>query len=129
VSYPSIRIAKKLKKEKLILVTDAMPPAGTDLNTFKLSNGTIYCREGKCTTKDGIIAGSVLTLSTAVRNCVQNVGIELDEALRMASTYPAKAINVHSFLGKIKKDYIANLVIFDNELEIKGTIVNGIHLK
>ncbi len=129
VSYPSIRIAKKLKKEKLILVTDAMPPAGTNINTFELSNETIYCREGKCTTKDGTIAGSALTLSSAVKNCVQNIGIDLDEALRMASTYPAKAINVHKFLGKIKKDYIANLVVFDNELEIMGTIVNGIYLR
>ncbi len=64
-------------------------------------------------------------MSEAIANCVHQVGIELDEALRMASLYPAKAIKLDHQLGRIAPGYIANLAIFDDRLTIVGVVDQG----
>ena len=61
----------------------------------------------------------------AVQNTVEHVGIALDEALRMATLYPAKAIGVDSKLGRVKKGMVANLTIFNQDFQIKANVVNG----
>lgn len=64
-------------------------------------------------------------MATAVRNCVQRAGIPMEEALRMASTYPAELLEIDDVLGKIMPGYLANLVIFDDQMIVKGIIING----
>ncbi|GAK86950.1 N-acetylglucosamine-6-phosphate deacetylase [Vibrio ponticus] len=61
----------------------------------------------------------------AVQNTVEHVGIALDEALRMATLYPAKAIKVDNKLGRIKAGMVANLTVFDRDFTIQANIVNG----
>ncbi|MER1984882.1 MAG: amidohydrolase family protein [Solibacillus sp.] len=53
----------------------------------------------------------------------------LDETLRMASTYPAKAINMEHTLGKIKEGYLANLTIFNDSYEVEAVVINGEYSK
>ncbi len=125
VNFASVRIAKKIKQNKLILVTDAMPPVGKPFATFKIGNLDISSSNGMCVTKDGILAGSTLDMASAVRNCIQKVGIPKDEALRMASTYPAEFLGIHDKLGKIEVGYLANMVILNNQIVVKGVITNG----
>lgn len=60
-----------------------------------------------------------------VQNCVEHVGIALDEAIRMATLYPARAIGVDQKLGAIKKGMVANLAIFDRDYKVRATVVNG----
>lgn len=57
----------------------AMPPVGKACRNFKLGNYIIQCRDGKCITEDGTLAGSTLDMATAVRNCVYEVGIPIEE--------------------------------------------------
>jgi len=126
VHFSSIKICKKAKWNKLFLVTDAMPPVGKSSHSFKLGDIEVICEGGKCTTKDGVLAGSALDMASAVRNCVQKVGIPIDEALRMASTYPAEYLGVHDRLGRIESGYNANLTIFDyHGLYVTGIVING----
>lgn len=126
VHFSSVKICKKVKPlNKLFLITDAMPPVGKPQDTFKIGDLEILCKEGKYITKNGILAGSSLDMATAVRNCVQRVGIPIDEALRMASTYPAEYLRIDNLLGRIKPNYIANLTIFDNQLHVRGTVIRG----
>ena len=61
----------------------------------------------------------------AVQNTVEHVGIALDEALRMATLYPAKAIGVDQQLGRVKQGMVANLTIFDRDFNVQATVVNG----
>jgi N-acetylglucosamine-6-phosphate deacetylase len=56
---------------------------------------------------------------------VEQVNISLEESLRMASTYPAEVLNLNHRLGKIKPDYQANMVIFDNDFVVKGIVEEG----
>ncbi|MGV7963503.1 N-acetylglucosamine-6-phosphate deacetylase [Photorhabdus tasmaniensis] len=130
VSWPNIRNAKRLKKDKLILVTDAILPAGMDTSTnkmehFTFAGKTIYYRDGLCVDENGTLSGSSITMIDAVKNSVEHVGIALDETLRMATLYPARAIGVDQYLGTIEAGKIANLTVLSHDFEICKTIVNG----
>ena len=129
VSWPAARIAIKAKGSKhTLLVTDAMPPVGDpEKKGFRLGEYDIRVENGKCITGNGILAGSALDMATAVRNCIQQLAIPKDEALRMASTYPAQFLGKNNELGFIQAGYKANLVIFNNQIEVQSTFVNGEH--
>jgi len=128
VAWPSIAIAKKLKGEKLILVTDATAAAGADIEQFVFAGKPIYCRQGRCVDENDVLSGSALTMIKAVQNSVEFLGIALDEALRMASLYPAKALKQDDHLGSIHAGKVANLTVFDNNYAIIKTIVNGVEV-
>ncbi len=125
VDYANIRIAHKIKGEKLVLVTDATAPAGANMDYFIFVGKKVYYRDGKCVDENGTLGGSALTMIEAVQNTVEHVGIALDEALRMATLYPAKAIGVDHKLGRIKPGMVANLTVFDRDFTIQANIVNG----
>ncbi|MGL6260984.1 N-acetylglucosamine-6-phosphate deacetylase [Vibrio sp. WXL210] len=125
VDYANIRIAHKIKTDKLVLVTDATAPAGTEMDHFIFVGKKVYYRDGMCVDENGTLGGSALTMIEAVKNTVERVGIALDEALRMATLYPARAINVDNQLGQIKQGMVANLTVFDDHFCIQANIVNG----
>ncbi|MEI6856789.1 N-acetylglucosamine-6-phosphate deacetylase [Psychrilyobacter sp.] len=123
--YASVRIAKKLMGERLYLVTDAASPAGTDMTEFVFEGKRCFHKDGQLRNEEGNLAGSVLTMDQGVRNLVEHVGISLEEALRMASLYPAKAVNIDNRYGRIASGYIADLVILDEKIELIDVIVKG----
>jgi len=125
VAWANVRNAKKLKGDKLVLVTDATAPAGADIQEFIFAGKTIYYRDGLCVDENGVLSGSALTMIEAVQNSVEHVGIALDEALRMATLYAARAIGVDSLLGSIEAGKVANLTAFTHDFKITKTIVNG----
>ncbi|GAL19719.1 N-acetylglucosamine-6-phosphate deacetylase [Vibrio maritimus] len=125
VDYANIRIAHKVKGEKLVLVTDATAPAGADMEYFIFVGKKVYYKDGMCVDENGTLGGSALTMIEAVQNTVEHAGIALDEALRMATLYPAKAMGIEDKLGRIKKGMVANLTVFDRDFNVQGTVVNG----
>ncbi|PMH46853.1 N-acetylglucosamine-6-phosphate deacetylase [Vibrio sp. 10N.286.49.B3] len=125
VDYANIRIAHQVKGNKLVLVTDATAPAGADMEYFIFVGKKVYYRDGKCVDENGTLGGSALTMIEAVQNTVEHAGIALDEALRMATLYPATAIGVENKLGLIKRGMVANLAVFDRDFNVQATVVNG----
>ncbi|PSN16044.1 N-acetylglucosamine-6-phosphate deacetylase [filamentous cyanobacterium CCT1] len=126
VHYGSVDLAKRIKQDRLVLVSDATPPVGTTLESFVIGGQRVFYRNGKCISADGTLGGAALTLMEAVGNCVRQVGIPLAEALRMATLYPARAIRVDRGLGLLAAGYQANLVVFDPAtLQVKGCIDQG----
>lgn len=124
-SYPSVRIAHQQLKEKLFLVTDAVTPAGTDLTEFDMAGTPAYVTDGKCHYKDGTIAGAAITMIDGVRNLIKHVGLSKEEALRMASLYPAQALKIDNEYGQLKEDYKANITLIDSNNDITTTIQMG----
>ncbi|MHA6310590.1 N-acetylglucosamine-6-phosphate deacetylase [Pantoea sp. S-LA4] len=125
VHYANVRNAKRIKGDKLVLVTDATAPAGAAISEFIFAGKTIYYRDGLCVDENGTLSGSALTMIEAVQNSVEHAGIALDEALRMASLYPARAMGVERQLGSIEAGKIANLTVFTRDFKIIKTFVNG----
>lgn len=125
VEWGNVRIAKKVKGEKLIIVTDAVAPAGTNMDHFIFVGKKILFRDGKCLDEFGSLSGAAITMIESVRNAVQHCDIPLDEVIRMCTLYPAKAIKVDDKLGSIEAGKIANIAVFDQQFNVIGTAVNG----
>lgn len=125
----TLKIAHQAKAAgKMVLVTDAMPSVGAgnhkDAKKFILNGELIRCDNGKLTTANGTLAGSDLNMLAAVKNTVALVGIELDEAIRMASSYPA-AMMGETHLGAIKVGNIASLILIDDDFNLLHAWING----
>ncbi|PKH20539.1 N-acetylglucosamine-6-phosphate deacetylase [Enterobacterales bacterium CwR94] len=125
VDFANLRTAKRIKGDKLILVTDATAPAGATIDQFIFAGKTIYYRNGLCVDENGTLSGSAITMIESVANAVEHAGIALDEAVRMATLYPARAMGVEKDLGTIEAGKVANLTIFSRDYQIIQTIVNG----
>lgn len=126
VHYGSIHLAHQIKQDRLVLVTDATPPVGTDMESFMIGGQEVFYQDGKCVSADGTLGGSALTMIEAVKNCVRYVGISLAEALRMATLYPARAIRVETTLGLLNPGYVANVTLFDTQtFTVQGVIEQG----
>ncbi len=122
----ALRIALAAKpRGTIFLVTDAMPPVGSDVPTFLLNGETITCADGLCTNTAGTLAGSALDMASAVRNCVSMLGVDLAEALRMASQYPAQFIGLEKSHGRIEPGFAADLVALDASYHVTGSWCSG----
>jgi N-acetylglucosamine-6-phosphate deacetylase len=109
-----------------LLITDAMPPVGGNRSSFTLHGENITVRNGRCLTVDGTLAGTVLDMATAVKNCIRLLGVPLPDALRLASANPAAFIGLEHMLGKLVPGYRADLVAFDpNDMTVLATWVAG----
>lgn len=108
VDYAAVRIAKKIMKERLFAITDAVTTTN-DGYYQHLPKGDKY-------TADGILSGSALTMYKALQNLVDHCGIELDEALRMCSLYPARVMQMDTKLGRIAKGHEAKLALVPVDL-------------
>jgi N-acetylglucosamine-6-phosphate deacetylase len=96
-----------------MLVSDAMPPVGGRRHGFSLAGKPVRVEDGRCTTADGTLAGSVLDLASAVRNCVQLLDMTLSDALRLASAAPAAFLGLGDRLGHIAPGWRADLVALE----------------
>jgi N-acetylglucosamine-6-phosphate deacetylase len=98
-----------------MLVTDAMPPVGGSRSSFRLYGEEITVEAGRCVRKDGTLAGAVLDMAGAVRNCVRMLDVPLETALRFASANPARFLGVDDRLGHIAPGCRADMVAVDPE--------------
>jgi N-acetylglucosamine-6-phosphate deacetylase len=109
-----------------ILVTDAMPPVGGKQEDFLLQGRPIRTQDGRLTDDQGRLAGSLLDMASAVRNCMLLLGTPLPEALRMASTAPAEAIGLGDRFGRILPGYRADVIAIDPAaVQVLGSWVAG----
>jgi N-acetylglucosamine-6-phosphate deacetylase len=112
--------------ERLMLVTDAMPPTGTDMTSFDLSGRRITRSGGRLTTAEGTLAGADLDMASAVRNAVTTLGLPIEAALRMASLTPATFLRLDRERGRIAPGYRADLVLLDDDLRATATWIEGV---
>jgi N-acetylglucosamine-6-phosphate deacetylase len=108
-----------------MLVTDAMPSVGAAQDSFMLQGRRIHVKDGVCVDETGTLAGSAIDMATAVRNCVEMLGLPLERAARMASTYPAEFLRLDGEIGRIASGYRANLVAMDESLRVRTTWIDG----
>jgi N-acetylglucosamine-6-phosphate deacetylase len=111
--------------ERLMLVTDAMSPVGTGMTCFPLFGREIQVENGRCATADGTLAGAALDMAGAVRHAVRRLGVDLGDALRMASRTPATFLGLDRERGRIAPGFRADLVALDADLQVLATWIGG----
>lgn len=114
VDYAAIQVAKKVLKDRLFAITDAV--------TETTAGPYQHYLAGDKYESAGILSGSALTMNKAVYNLTHHAGIELEEALRMCSLYPAKLLGIDRETGRIRPGYKADIVVLDAELNVKEII-------
>ncbi len=110
VDFAAVNIAKQIMKERLFVITDAVTQTTEGYYPHHLA-GDKY-------ESNGILSGSALTMSKAVKNLVQHCNIKLDEALRMCSLYPARVIQMENEYGCIKPGAISSLIVMNEKFEM-----------
>lgn len=127
VDPASIGVALRSKKGpgRIFLVTDAMSTIGTDMTSFTLNGRTIYRKDGRLTLADGTLAGADIDMISCVHFMYERVGLELEEALRMASLYPAEAIGMTGRKGRLTHGHDADFVVLDDHLKVRATYIGG----
>jgi N-acetylglucosamine-6-phosphate deacetylase len=110
---------------KLFLVTDAMPTAGHAEDRFHLNGRLVTRKNGLLTLDDGTLAGSDLTMDAALRFAIDNLDVGLEEALRMASLYPAMFLGLDGPHGRIAPGYRADLVHLSHGLDVRAVWIGG----
>jgi N-acetylglucosamine-6-phosphate deacetylase len=125
VDYNVIKLAKKIKGEKLFVVTDTATAMGTDMEEFVFGDQRVLVKDGKFVSENGVLAGANISMILSLKNLVKHVNIPLTEALRMLSLYPARVMKIDNQLGKIQVGFKANFVLFDMNYKVNYMIENG----
>ena len=121
----SVALRGKQGPGRIFLVTDAMSQTGTDLRTLTLNGRTIYRADGALRLADGTLAGADLDMIDAVRFMHSEIGVAWEEALRMASLYPAEAIGAEAEHGHLRPGAIASFVHLSPARDVLATWISG----
>ena len=122
-----LKLALRCKRhDRFMLVTDGMPSVGSDAPSFVLQGRTIRVVDGICRDENGTLAGTALDMAAAVRNAVSLLGLDIAEAARMASQYPAEFLGLGHEIGRIAPGYRANLVQMDEVFKVRRTWIEGV---
>ena len=114
-----------LGAERIVLITDAMPGAGLPDGSYTLLGQQAVVKDGRALLPNGTLAGSTATMDTCVRNMVEKAGIPFADAVRMAAYNPAKVIGADDSIGSLTPGKKANIAMFDKNLKVKMTFING----
>ena len=127
VHAESIGIALRAKRGpgRIFLVTDAMSMTGTDLKSFTLNGRTIYRSEGALRLADGTLAGADLTMIDAIAFVHRRLELPLEEAIRMATRYPAEALGVADRHGHLRAGAASDFVHVSDSLTVNATWIGG----
>ncbi len=117
----ALELTYKMKKDKLILITDAMRAGCMKCGSYDLGGQTVKVSDGKATLKNGTLAGSVLKLNEALLNMIKYTSMTRVEALNAVTKIPAQKLGIKK--GQLKEGYDADIVIFDEDFSIISTIV------
>ena len=111
--------------DRFMLVSDAMPSVGSGQDHFYLQGRRITVKDGTCRDIDGVLAGSDLDMSAAVRNAIALLDVDLASASTMASAAPAAFLGMSAERGRIEIGQSADLVLLDARLSVVTTWIAG----
>jgi N-acetylglucosamine-6-phosphate deacetylase len=116
----SMKLAISAKgHDKIFLVSDAMATAGSDTKFFELYGETIHEEEGRLVNSEGKLAGSAITLHDAVKYCINQLQLPVEQVLAMASRVPAEYMQLQNSFGSFKTDCVADICLLNDDYSIR----------
>lgn len=126
VNYEAAKVLLKLKTiDKLVLITDSMEACMKPPGKYQLGGQDVFVDEHTARLASGTLAGSILCMNHAVKNAIDHLGLAIHEAVKIASLTPAKSINMDNEIGSIAVGKKADLIIFNDNIDIKYVIIDG----
>lgn len=118
-------LVRILGSERTIAITDAQSCAGGPEGPFEFAGQKARVVNGAAFLEDGTLTGSVLTMNVALRNIIEYTHVSLSQAVSMLTLNPARAVNVAERKGRLQAGHDADLLIFDQDLNLQATICRG----
>ena len=112
-------------QNKVNLITDSMRAGCMKNGIYELGGQKVTVENGSARLDDGTLAGSILTLNKAVRNFAEHSNLELIDVIKLATLNAASVLDIDDVKGSIKEGKDADITIFDDQLDVKTTIVEG----
>ncbi|WP_455662005.1 N-acetylglucosamine-6-phosphate deacetylase [Pradoshia sp.] len=126
VSPEMVNLSLKLKGvDRTILITDAMRAKGLSDGKYDLGGQDVFVKGKEARLEDGALAGSILKMNDALKNMVAFTGCSLRDAVQMAAVNPAKQLNIYDKKGSVAVGKDADLVILDQDYQVRTTICRG----
>ena len=126
VHQAAIRLLLNAKGiDDICLITDSISAAGLKDGEYSIGGLDVWVKGGEARLADGTLAGSTLTMEQAVKNFMEFTKISFAEAVRAASLNPARLLNIAGRKGSLEKSKDADIVIFDEDLNVHYTIIGG----
>ncbi len=125
--HPSmLRLAWRTREPGgLMLVTDAIGAMGMPPGSYPLGERQVRTTRREARLPDGTLAGSMLTLDTAVRTMVQQAGCSPAHAVSMATDAPARLLGIHHERGQVAPGQHADLLVIGPDLRVRWTLQAG----
>lgn len=114
---------------RIFIVTDAMSTIGTDDTGLLLNGRQIFREGGRLTLADGTLAGADIDMLSSVLFVHRRLGLPIEEAIRMASLYPAEAMGLGDRHGRLAPGYSADFLLLEPDLSIRSVFVDGMELE
>lgn len=119
-----VRATFRLFEGRVVLISDSMMATGLADGEYELGGQAVTVRGNLATLHDGTIAGSATNLLDCLRSAVK-MGVPLGEAVRAASTNPARAIGIAHEYGSLEAGKLANVVLLDDALNVHSIVLRG----
>lgn len=117
---------KMMGEDRMILISDSMRAAGMPDGQYTLGGQDVNVKGNKATmVLDGALAGSVTTLPDCVRTVVKEMGISLETAIACATINPARSLGIDALYGSVEQGKKADLVLWDENLQLVHVIKDG----
>lgn len=121
----ALRVGVQSMPHRIALITDAMRACGLADGAYKLYDYNVTVADGAARLGDGTLAGSVLTMSGAVKNMIELAGLPVETVLPLATEVPARIAGVADHKGKIERRYDADLVLLNDRFEVERVWARG----
>jgi N-acetylglucosamine-6-phosphate deacetylase len=118
-----LRLAYRMKKDALILITDAMRAGCMRSGSYTLGGQRVNVQDGKALLPDGTLAGSVLQMNQALKKMVDTTPMDVGEAVESVTRLPAQKLGLSK--GRLVEGYDADIVVFDEDFSIISTFISG----
>jgi len=120
-----IRLILKIKgTERVVLCTDSLALAGTNVTEGITLNVPFIIEDSVCKLKDrSAFAGSIATADMLVRVMIQEVGVSVEEAVKMITKNPADILSLNKGILTVGRD--ADIVVFDEDIYVQSVFVMG----
>jgi len=117
VDFQAVKLSKRLLGERLFLITDAVGSSDQGIYQHIL-------KDDHYVLPDGTLSGSAMSMLKSINNCVNKIGIPLDESIRMATLYPARLLK-RGDIGVLSAGAIANVLVFDHDFQVQQVVFQG----
>lgn len=118
-------LLKNKGMDRITLITDSMRAAGLEKGVYDLGGNRVITDGFAARLEDGTLAGSILAMNRGVGNFMKQTGLELWQAIRLASINPARELGIENMTGSIKEGKFADFAIADEDMNIYATFVEG----